>query len=349
MAPSPGVVCVGPGTYAEPITLRPHVSLQGSGPSTRIVGHVSTMSLPDPDPTPTVLRDLRIEADVGAAVTTCPPDESTCLSYLGLGGQTAALELERVAIVADVSKGPVYCVELEAYGGSSSLTLRDAECVSDQGIRFVNIVQEAPVTSRLTVERTRFRAQDPGVGIIEPIYLLVMSAAGDCGVAQVPPGTRVSATIQNNEFFQTKYDGVHVARCLSMTPEDAAQSGYLIANNTFVPFEGASDGLAYGVYAEGDVGLLPRLFVANNLFYTPNPTPIGVEPADLDIGNLRPLSSPFVDLAAGDLRLATGSAAIDAASSAYAPADDEMGNSRPLDGDGDGVALPDVGAHEYAP
>lgn len=347
-SPSPGVVCVGPGMYPEEITLRPHVSIRGSGPATRIVGHVSTMSLADADPAETVLRDLRIETTLGTAVTACPPDQSTCVSYLGLEGKTAALALERVSIEGGPTE-PVYCVELEAYGGSTSLAIRDSVCHSNRGIRFVNIIQDAPITARLDVVRSRFEALETKAGQLEPIYLLVMHAAGDCGVAQAPAGTIVQALIQNNEFFRTKFAGVHVARCLSMTAEDEAKSSYLLLHNTFVPYEGAAGDDAYGIWAEGDLGLVPRLRVVNNLFFTTNATPVGGEPPDVDMGNLRLLISPFVDAAAGDLRLVYGSAPIDIGYSGYVAPDDKSGNARPLDGDGDGVALPDVGAHEYSP
>ena len=349
MSPSPGVVCVSPGTFAEEITLRPHVTLRGSGEATRIIGHISTQALPDPDAAPTILRDFRIESDHGALITTCPPDQSTCLSYLGVGGQNASLFLQRVVMAAEQGLNAVSCLELETYGGSTSLTISDSKCISNAGMRFVNIIQDKPVTTSLLVQRSRFEPLDPAVGIIEPIYLLVMSASGDCGLAQVPAGTRVNANIQNNEFFRTKFAGVHVARCLAMTMEDAAQSNYFIVNNTFLPFFGASGNDAFALWAEGDIGLLPRLRVVNNLFFATNPMPIGGEPADVDTMNLSTNVSPFVDVMAGNLRLAPGTAPIDIASALYAPKDDKQGLPRPMDGDGDGLAVPDIGAHEFTP
>ncbi len=50
-----------------------------------------------------------------------------------------------------------------------------------------------------------------------------------------------------------------------------------------------------------------------------------------------------------DLRLKNGSPAIDAGSNDSAPVIDISGNKRPLDGDGDGKAACDLGAHEYDP
>lgn len=54
----------------------------------------------------------------------------------------------------------------------------------------------------------------------------------------------------------------------------------------------------------------------------------------------------FVDAAAGDFRLVLGSFCVDTASTAGAPATDISGEARPQDGDGDGLAAVDMGAHE---
>jgi hypothetical protein len=61
----------------------------------------------------------------------------------------------------------------------------------------------------------------------------------------------------------------------------------------------------------------------------------------LDAGLTGPLAGP-----AFDMTLAPGSPAIDAGDDAVCPADDLLGSPRPIDGDGDGNAVCDLGAYE---
>lgn len=56
----------------------------------------------------------------------------------------------------------------------------------------------------------------------------------------------------------------------------------------------------------------------------------------------------FVDAGADDLRLRAGSPAIDSGTGVGAPSADLDGVSRPMDGDGDGIAAVDMGAYEYS-
>ena len=55
----------------------------------------------------------------------------------------------------------------------------------------------------------------------------------------------------------------------------------------------------------------------------------------------------FVDAEHGDFRLRFTSPLIDDGTNVFAPPDDIDGNPRPVDGNGDGLAIVDIGAYEY--
>ena len=71
----------------------------------------------------------------------------------------------------------------------------------------------------------------------------------------------------------------------------------------------------------------------------------GCSPGPQDIS----LDPMFVDPAAHDYHHQPGSPCIDAGTNVGAPREDIEGNPRPIDGDGDGQAITDMGAYEYVP
>ena len=70
-----------------------------------------------------------------------------------------------------------------------------------------------------------------------------------------------------------------------------------------------------------------------------------------DISGVDPLLGPLADNGGPTLThaLLLGSPAIDAGDNSGAPATDQRGVTRPIDGDGDNIATVDMGAYEYAP
>lgn len=119
-----------------------------------------------------------------------------------------------------------------------------------------------------------------------------------------------------------------------------------------------STSVAGGIYSADSVativncilwGDIPtELFVENTIFH-PNRLPV-VSYSDVHwsgTGNIH-ADPHFVDPANGDFRLQPGSPCIDAGANAKAPDDDLQGTPRPQDGNGDGLAIVDMGAYEVA-
>jgi hypothetical protein len=96
-----------------------------------------------------------------------------------------------------------------------------------------------------------------------------------------------------------------------------------------------------------DTGAQSPIFDHNLLFSPTGATVTGLTiPPD---GHNIVTEPQFIGAASGDFDLAAISAAIDAANPTNSVEADIAGNLRPIEGNGDGVALPDIGAYEFIP
>ncbi|MEQ9075632.1 MAG: hypothetical protein RLP09_17380 [Sandaracinaceae bacterium] len=345
-APSPGVVCVRAGIHDAAFSLRPHVAVVGEGPATIIRGEITARDLDDPDPTPTLLADFTLEATGNEAIHTCRLGSRSCGDRQinitsGWALHLSSLEIHMPAV------GSTYCLHTDLAWLGGSLTMEDSRCASSRGIRFLGAVRQTAPASRfaVTLERNRFERGVAGA-MREPIELLIGSG-GTCGSTPAAPGTRVNALVRNNELFEVTGDAVYLIQCLDLAPADDRASDYVFTYNTITGAPTAR--VAYAFWNNSSNGHGPRWSVVNNLYYGFMGETYNGPVPDVAASNLRLDTSPFVDVATGDLRLAPGASPIDAADPGYVVTVDVAGDPRPIDGDASGSAEHDVGAREYAP
>ena len=106
------------------------------------------------------------------------------------------------------------------------------------------------------------------------------------------------------------------------------------------------------IIAGNDVGLVvsdvsgPDQRWQSNLLFANGQNYVGIDDQAGSIGNLQD-DPRFIDMTAGDYHLRADSPAIDAGLTAVAPERDLDGAGRPLDGNGDGMAVVDIGAYEF--
>jgi hypothetical protein len=148
-----------------------------------------------------------------------------------------------------------------------------------------------------------------------------------------------TASIVNNQITRSQVSGIAVMR--SSTAE--------IVNNTICNNEG--NGIALGEMFDGRSTATIRnciLWGNSDDLVRCAATYSNIEGGDKGEGNLSALPL-FADANTGDYHLKQHSPCIDAGTNKGIPAKDVQGNPRPIDGNGDGVAIADMGAYEYVP
>jgi hypothetical protein len=173
--------------------------------------------------------------------------------------------------------------------------------------------------------------------------------------------------VVNNTIAFNMWDSIYSGRNWAFSagyPEETVASPQvelLLVNNIFAYNTGPEVGDPTGIY----LGPGARISEQHNLYFSNEYGEITAEFLDAEFtrqdiadGRWAALSGQGQnDLAEAplftsgwpqvDLRLLPGSPGIDAGDAASCPAEDQRGNARPADGDGDGAAVCDIGAYEW--
>jgi hypothetical protein len=312
----------------------------------------------------------RLVATTGVDVGDCSVAACATIQFAA----NAAAEGDAILVAAGHYAGSVLI-------GTNRLTLRGAGAavttINGGVIAFIRT--NDPITS-LTVEGFTIDSggMDNGVSLsaivtFGPVDWVVRGniIRGNQTGISLGSGGLPGALIENNVIASNANFGIHNDR----TPQVVIRNNTIAANglvgyreqygppvnsvfvNNIVAFNGTA--MTNAIHPAGFEAASPNYFIAfNNLFGNANgdtygdyggtccpPVPYLPSPGTGEIS----VDPMFRDPANGDYRLSPGSPSIDAGTNGNAPATDLDGHVRPIDGDGDGTAVVDMGAFESEP
>lgn len=276
-------------------------------------------------------KDVAIIGTAGASETVLEAAGADAVTYFSGGGELAGFT---------ITAGEGYSGRgVQIRGGAHAVRIHD--CVFDATVVAPQQYGAAiwAFRSRATIDRNVFRNVVTGHDMT--------SYGGVIFVDNAP------ASIVNNVFEHNDTRAVNLIRALG--------EPVTIANNTMVDSWG---GIYVGAGATGPLVAVRNNIIVGNargLETDPNSSSITVFESNLLFGNGEDayfVTNPsgtdgnisvapgFVDPAAGDYHLLPTSPAIDQGTERSAASTDFDGRARPSDGDGDGVAVVDIGAFE---
>ena len=307
-----GFVGVAAGTYVESVTLKSGIQLLGADPKTTIIDG---------------------ENDDGAVVALISVSDVR-VSGFTIGGAISGGSLPGGAGI--FVNFPVASIHID----NNILTANDIGI----GILNASLGSGGPAIDRNLISQNNFYGiRDPGTG---PITNNVIADNGWFGILK--EGNSAASIITNNTIVNNGDDGIRIFDDRVTTIRNNIMSGH---RNFGIDVRSANKPSA------------KRPLVAFNLFF--NNRDGNFSDIDPPVGNNATLNTAaqinslaensdniiadpqFVNPSLGDFRLTAGSPAIDAGTNKGAPLLDFAGNPRPIDGDGDDIAVADMGAFEF--
>ncbi len=346
-------VAVGPGLYIEPVSfIGKGITVRGTqGPEVTVIQaptpDFNVVSFVSGEPSTALLEGFTLRrGNFGVnMITTSPTIRSNIIAEnrMGVLIRSSSPLVQGNTIVSNTVNGGIFiqgAANAQIIGNNIS---HNIDTSSGGGAAIEMFTAGLPVIRNNLIS---FNSATSGGGVLTMVNfsdalieqnLIIRNNAGNNGtITWLAPSSVAGARVINNTIA---YNTSSVAAGIAA---DGLDTGAQIINN-IIYAEGSQTGIWVG--SSNDLNL-PQ--IRTNLVISETGarySGIATDQTGMN-GNIG-VDPLFADAANNDFRLSPGSPAIDVALASRAPASDFVGLARPVDGNGDGIAAPDLGVYEF--